>query len=83
MARVPYPPNRFEEFQSYCCGSPACGPYMRDACREVALEVQERELTLEALRREIEIEKEKRKRLESVYESRRELEIEVEPLPEP
>lgn len=78
MARVPRPPERFEEFAAYCCQSPACGPYMRDACEEVEAPVSERELTLEALRREIEIEKARRDKLETIYRQRRELEIEVE-----
>lgn len=81
MARVPAPPRRFQEFAGYCCDSPACGPYMRDACTAASQEITEREMTLEALRREMEIERERRKRLEEIYEGRRELEIEVEPKP--
>ena len=32
VARLPVAPRRFEDFAGYCCASPACGPYMKDAC---------------------------------------------------
>jgi tetratricopeptide (TPR) repeat protein len=78
VAPLPETPSRFEDFAGYCCGSPACGPYLEDACRELSLDVQQRELSAEAARRELEIEREKQRRLREVYEQHKELEIEVE-----
>ncbi len=79
VARLPVAPRRFEDFAGYCCSSPACGPYMQDACKKLALEVHERELSKEAALKELRIEMEKRRRLQKVYEQRKELEIEIEP----
>jgi tetratricopeptide (TPR) repeat protein len=78
MARLPETPRRFEDFAGYCCGSPACGPYMKDACKALALDVRDRELSKEAVLKELRIEMEKQRRLRKVYEQRKELEIEVE-----
>jgi tetratricopeptide (TPR) repeat protein len=79
VARLPRAPRRFEDFASYCCASPACGPYMQDACKQLALEVHARELSKEATLKELRIEMEKTRRLKKVYEQRKELEIQVEP----
>jgi tetratricopeptide (TPR) repeat protein len=78
-ARLPVAPRRFEDFASYCCGSPACGPYMREACQQLALDVREREISKEAILKELQIEMEKQRRLRKVYEQRKELEIQIEP----
>jgi tetratricopeptide (TPR) repeat protein len=78
-APLPETPRSFEDFAGYCCGSPACGPYLEDACHELSLDVQQRELSAEAVRRELVIEMEKQRRLREVYEQRKELEIEIEP----
>jgi hypothetical protein len=77
-APLPEIPRRFEDFAGYCCGSPACGPYLKDACRELSLEVKQRELSEEAMRRELVIEIEKQRRLRRVYEQRKDLDIEIE-----
>ena len=77
-ARLPEAPQSFESFAGYCCGSPACGPYMRNACQALALDVREREISQEAVLQELRIEMEKQRRLRKVYEQRKELEIEVE-----
>jgi tetratricopeptide (TPR) repeat protein len=77
-APLPEMPRRFEDFAGYCCGSPACGPYLKDACRELSLEVKQRELSEEAMRRELVIEIEKQRRLRRVYEQRKDLDIEIE-----
>jgi hypothetical protein len=77
-APLPRDPTSFEDFAGYCCGSPGCGPYMRDACRDLALEVQEREVSEEAVLRELRIEMEKTRRLKKVYEQRKELEVEID-----
>jgi len=77
-ARLPDAPKRFEDFAGYCCGSPACGPYMRNACHALALDVREREISQEAVLQELRIEMEKQRRLRKVYEQRKELEIDVE-----
>ena len=70
---------RFEEFAGYCCQSPACGPYMKDACMELSLDVQEREISEEAVLKELRIEMERERRMRKVYEQRKELEIGIEP----
>jgi hypothetical protein len=81
VARLPEAPRRFEDFAGYCCESPACGPYMKDACHALALDVREREISEETVRKELLIEMEKQRRLRKVYEQRKELEIEVEGAP--
>lgn len=81
MVRLPEEPRSFDEFAGYCCGSPACGPYMRSACRALELDVREREVSEETIRRELVLEMEKARRLRKVYEQRRELQIEVEGAP--
>ena len=78
VARLPEAPRRFEDFARYCCGSPACGPYMRDACHALELDVRDRELSKEALLKELRIEMERQRRLREVYEQRKELDIDVE-----
>jgi tetratricopeptide (TPR) repeat protein len=79
MARLPEAPRRFEDFAGYCCASPACGPYLKDACHALALDVREREISEETVLRELRIEMEKQRRLREVYRQRKDLEIEVEP----
>ena len=78
MARVPVEPRQFEDFAEYCCQSPACGPYMRDACDGLELEVQERQISEETVLEELRIEMERKRRLREVYRERKELEIEIE-----
>jgi len=78
MVRLPEAPRRFEDFAGYCCSSPACGPYMKEPCQALELAVGEREISNEALRKELRIEMEKRRRLQKVYEQRKDLEIEIE-----
>jgi tetratricopeptide (TPR) repeat protein len=82
-APLPEDPRRFEDFAGYCCGSPGCGPYMRDACRDLALEVREREVSEEAVLRELRIEMERTRRMKRVYEQRKELDVEIEGPAEP
>jgi Flp pilus assembly protein TadD len=77
VARVPRPPRVFEDFAGYCCQSPACGPYMRDACTDLSLAVQEREVSEEAVLRELRIEMERERRMRKVYEQRKELDIQL------
>ncbi len=81
MARVPQMPRSFEDFAGYCCASPACGPYLEDACRALALEVNQREISKEAMLKELRIEMETQRRLKQVYQQRKELEIEIEDAP--
>lgn len=83
VARLPEEPRRFEDFAGYCCGSPACGPYMKNACRQLSLEVQEREISEETVRRELVIEMEQQRRLQKLYQQRKELDIEIEEAPTP
>jgi hypothetical protein len=78
MARVPREPDSFDEFAKYCCGSPGCGPYLREACGQLDLAVQDRDLSEETALKEIQIEMEKTRRLRKIYEARKELQIEVE-----
>jgi Flp pilus assembly protein TadD len=78
MARVPREPDSFEEFAGYCCGSPGCGPYMRDACGNLGLKVQDRQISEQAALKELKIEMEKTRRLREIYRQRKELQVEVE-----
>lgn len=78
VAKLPEAPDTFEAFASYCCGSPACGPYMKNACRDLSLRVQEREISEETVLKELRIEIERTRRMRKVYERRKELEIEIE-----
>ena len=83
MARVPRDPDSFEEFAGYCCGSPGCGPFMRDPCKQLGLTVQEREISDASALVELRIEMEKRRRLQQVYEQRKELQLDIEAPEEP
>ena len=77
VARLPTAPEEFEDFAGYCCRSPACGPYLRDACHDLSLEVHDRELSKETILQELRIEMEKTRRLNELYEQRKELKIEI------
>ena len=77
VVRLPQAPRRFEEFAGYCCGSPACGPYMKDACHALALDVHEREISKEAALKELRIEMEKQRRLQKIYGQRKELKVDI------
>ena len=52
-APVPKPLATLPDLMSYCCGSPACGPYLANACKGSQLEVAKRELPAEVARREL------------------------------
>lgn len=82
VAPVPEPIESFLDFTTYCCASPACGPYMEVACKQMSLEVKRRQVRDETVLRELRIEMERRRKLEEIYRGRRELEIEVEPVEE-
>jgi tetratricopeptide (TPR) repeat protein len=81
-APVPKPIETLPDLMSYCCGSPACGPYLAKACQQSQLEVAKRELPAEVVRRELVVEMERRRKLNEIYSKRKELELEIEP-PEP
>jgi tetratricopeptide (TPR) repeat protein len=81
VAPLPSTPGRFEEFAGYCCASPACGPYLEQACSGLGLEVGRREVSEETLLRELRLEMEKQRRLREIYRQRKELEIEIEVVP--
>jgi hypothetical protein len=78
VAPLPTAPRSFEEFAGYCCGSPACGPYLEQACDTLSLPVKHREISNETLLRELQLEMETQRRLQEIYRQRKELEIEVE-----
>ena len=78
-APVPKPLESLPDLMSYCCASPACGPYLAKACEQSQLEVAKREIPEEVARRELVIEMERRRKLNEIYEKRRDLQIEVEP----
>ena len=78
VARLPEPPERFEEFATYCCNSPACGPYMKEPCGTLSIAVNEQQRSEDTVLRELRIEIEQKKRLRRVYEQNKELEIEIE-----
>lgn len=81
VARLPHPPGRFKTFASYCCRSPACGPYMRDPCQSLGLTVEDRELSAAAALKQLRIEMEKTRRLREVYRQHKELEVKIEGAP--
>lgn len=81
VVRLPHAPRKFEDFAGYCCSSPACGPYMKDACKALALEVNERELSKEATLKELRIEMDKQRRLKQVYDQRKELDVKIDDTP--
>jgi tetratricopeptide (TPR) repeat protein len=78
LAPLPLAPRRFEQFAGYCCGSPACGPYLEQACADLALPVTRREVSEETLLEELRLEMERRRRLAEVYRQRKELSIEID-----
>jgi tetratricopeptide (TPR) repeat protein len=78
-APVPKPIETLPDLMQYCCGSPACGPYLANACQASALEVAKREIPAEVARQELVIEMERRRKLDEIYSKRKDLEIEVEP----
>ncbi len=82
VAPLPEAPRRFEQFAGYCCQSPACGPYMEEACGALGLEVRNRNLSAEGVLQELRIEMERTRRLKEVYRQHKELDIEIED-PEP
>jgi len=79
VAPLPTTPKTFEEFAGYCCASPACGPYLEEACAALSKPVKHREISAETVRRELALEMEKQRRLKEIYKQRKELEIEVAP----
>lgn len=81
-APVPKPIGTLPELMSYCCGSPACGPYLAQACQHSQLEVAKREIPAEVARRELLVEMERRRKLNDIYAKRKDLEVEIEK-PEP
>jgi hypothetical protein len=68
----------FEEFTAYCCGSTTCGPNMVGACEQMQLEVAQREVDAETLRREREAALASQRALRETFGGRREIEIEAE-----
>ncbi len=76
-APVSSPIRTFEDLTSYCCGSPACGPYLESACQNAERDVARRELPEETALRELRIEMERRRELNRIYQQRKDLEIEV------
>ena len=81
-APVPKPLETLPDLMTYCCGSPACGPYLAHACTESQLAVAKREIPAEVARQELVIEMERRRKLDDIYAKRKDLEIEIE-APEP
>lgn len=81
-APVPKPIETLPDLMSYCCGSPACGPYLAKACEESQLAVARREIPAEVARQELLVEMERRRKLNEIYSKRKELEVEIE-APEP
>jgi tetratricopeptide (TPR) repeat protein len=75
---VPADFDTFDELTAYCCSAITCGPYMRDACERMQLEVKEREVAAETLRRERAAVLERRRELLKTFGGRREIEVEGE-----
>ena len=82
VAKLPETPQTFEAFAGYCCDSPACGPYMVEACTELELAVRQRKISEESVLKELRIEIERKRRLKKVYDQRKELEITIDETPE-
>ncbi|MFI5319728.1 MAG: hypothetical protein ACHQ6V_09130 [Myxococcota bacterium] len=76
-APVSKPIRAFTDLTEYCCGSPACGPYLERACQKSELEVARREVPEETVLRELRIEMERRRELERIYQKRKDLDIRV------
>jgi tetratricopeptide (TPR) repeat protein len=77
-APVSKPILSFEDLAGYCCGSPACGPYLANACKTAKQDVAERVAPEETKLRELRIEMERRRELERIYRQRRDLDIRVQ-----
>ena len=82
-APVDKPIESFHDFTTYCCSNHTCGPHMGKACERMQLVVKERRLRDETLRQELVIEMERRRKLQEIYDERRDLQIEIEPASEP
>jgi tetratricopeptide (TPR) repeat protein len=76
-APVSTPIKTFADLTAYCCGSPACGPYLERACQKSELEVAHREVPEETALRELRIEMERRRELDRIYKKRQDLEVRV------
>lgn len=68
----------FEDFAEFCCGDIACGPYMKNQCKKAEHAVAERKIDAETARKELLLEMERRRKLNEIYQSRKDLQIEVE-----
>ena len=79
-APVADPIESFEDFTRFCCSHLACGPYMAKACRKMDHDPRQRDVAAETARQELLLEMERRRRLQEIYEDRRDLEITVEPV---
>jgi tetratricopeptide (TPR) repeat protein len=77
-APVSKPIRTFSDLTDYCCGSPACGPYLERACKKSELEVARRQVPEETALRELRIEMERRRELERIYRERKDLDIRVQ-----
>jgi tetratricopeptide (TPR) repeat protein len=77
-APVSKPILSFADLTAYCCGSPACGPYLKEACKTAEQDVAERAAPEETKLRELRIEMERRRELERIYRERRDLDIRVQ-----
>jgi tetratricopeptide (TPR) repeat protein len=65
----------FDDFADHCCRLPFCGRYMKDACTQMKLEVQNRDLQRKTLLKELQLEAERRKAMQDIYGRRRDLKI--------
>jgi tetratricopeptide (TPR) repeat protein len=74
-APVSTPIKTFDDLTQYCCGSPACGPYLETACTNSERKVARRELPEETTLRELRIEMERRREIDRIYKERQDLEI--------
>jgi len=68
----------FDDMAAHCCQLEFCGPYMKNACKRMDQEVAERKREIETVRKELELEAERSKRIQDVYRNRRDIEILVE-----
>ncbi len=68
----------FDDFAEFCCGDVACGPYMKSQCRRAEHAVVERSVDAETVRKELLLEMDRRRKLNAIYQGRKDLQVEVE-----
>jgi tetratricopeptide (TPR) repeat protein len=86
-APVPRPIKTFDDLTRYCCGSPACGPYLKISCATAREDVEKLDLPAERALRELRREMARTRELNAAGPERRDLQLrprsEADPALEP